>query len=155
MLKHDLKIVARRIRQQPGFAAVHLLGLAVGIGCCLLIALFVLDEWRYDAFHHEPEQIYRIITHEQDENVSRKLANAYFPLADLLHTAVPEMQEVVRYFPYSLTVHNPANGVRHQEAAFVFADSLFFDLFNFRFLAGNAATALRQPRARAPKRSGG
>ena len=63
MLQSDLRVAARRFRQHPGLAALNVAGLALGLACCLLIALFVRDELSFDRSHPEVERLYRL---EQD-----------------------------------------------------------------------------------------
>ena len=101
------------------------------------ILLYVSEEWSYDSFHEDAEDIYRLTTIEtEDEGVSRHLANAYPPLAPLLSSVFPEMEQVCRYFPKEVSVKNPTNNLLHQEDHFFFADSVFFEMFSFRFTQG-------------------
>ena len=47
MLSNYLKIALRHLGKQKGYAFINIAGLSVGIACCLLIVLFVLDELSY------------------------------------------------------------------------------------------------------------
>ena len=42
------------------FSMINISGLAIGLGCFLLIALYVLDEISYDRYNEKGENIYRI-----------------------------------------------------------------------------------------------
>ena len=124
----------------------NIFGLAIGIAACIIILLYVNEEWSYDAFHENADSIYRFTTYEtEDEGTVRHLANTYGPLAPLLETAFPEIEHTCRYFPKNLSVKNPQNNLLFQEDRFFFADSVFFELFSFHFKQGIVSTALVQP----------
>ncbi len=48
MIKNYPKVALRNLRKRRGYAFINVAGLAVGMACCLLIALFVRDERSYD-----------------------------------------------------------------------------------------------------------
>ena len=43
-----------------GFSIINIAGLALGMACCILIALWVVDEVSYDRFLENVDRIYRI-----------------------------------------------------------------------------------------------
>lgn len=148
MLKKYFLFASRQLLQAKNYAVINIFGLAVGIAACGIILLYINEEWSYDTFHQDPDHIYRVTTHEtEDDGIVRHLANAYPPLAPLMASTYPELEEVCRYFPYQLSVGNPENNVLHQEDHFFFADSVFFDMFSFPFEEGDPNTALDQPNA--------
>lgn len=148
MLKKYFQYTARQLLQAKNYAVINIFGLAVGIAACLIILLYINEEWSYDTFHADSESIYRVTTEETEEDgVVRHLANAYPPLAPLLASTYPEITQVCRYFPSNLSVKNPENNTLNQESQFFFGDSVFFELFTFPFEQGAAETALDQPNA--------
>ncbi len=60
MLKNYLKIALRNLWKQKSFSAINLFGLATGLSCFLLIALYVIDEMSYDRYNKKADRIYRI-----------------------------------------------------------------------------------------------
>ncbi len=148
MLRNYFQFASRQLLKARNYAVINIFGLAVGIAACLIILLYINEEWSYDAFHEDADAIYRITTLEtEDEGVVRHLANAYPPLAPLLASTFPEMEQVCRYFPKNLSVKNPATNLINQEEHFFFADSVFFEMFSFQFEQGRPSTALDQPNA--------
>lgn len=145
MLKKYLQFTTRQLFNAKNYALINIFGLAVGIAACLIIFLYINEEWSYDSFHKESDQIYRFTTIENEDGTLRHLANAYPPLAPLLSATFPEMEQVCRYFPNNISVKNPENNLLNQESHFFFADSVFFELFSFNFEQGQPATALDQP----------
>lgn len=147
MLKKYAQFTGRQLFNAKNYAIINIFGLAVGIAACLVILLYLNEEWSYDSFHEDDESIYRFTTMENEDGAIRHLANAYPPLAPLLSSNFPEMEQVCRYFPYNASVKNPDNNLLNQERRFFFADSVFFELFTFEFEQGQPATALDQPNA--------
>jgi len=46
MLKNYIKIAIRTILRHKGYSFINVVGLAIGMTCCLLILMWVLDEFR-------------------------------------------------------------------------------------------------------------
>ena len=61
MFKDFINVALRHLNKSKSLSAINILGLAVGIGCSLLIALLVIDEVSYEKFHKNADRIYRIV----------------------------------------------------------------------------------------------
>ncbi len=146
MWQNHLKITLRNFLKHKLHSGINLLGLTAGLAACTFIFLFVNDEWKYDAFHPDTKNLYRITTKETDDGITHLVANAYQPLGPMLETAFPGILKTVRFLPQSVTVKNPASNEIFQENGFYFSDSVFFEVFNFPFLEGDPSKALRSPK---------
>ncbi|WP_226998995.1 hypothetical protein [Flavisolibacter tropicus] len=60
MLKNYIKVALRNLIKNKAFSIINITGLACGLACFLLIAIYVLDEISYDRFNQNAERIYRI-----------------------------------------------------------------------------------------------
>ena len=67
MIRNYLKIAWRNLVKNKAFSIINITGLAIGLSCFLLIALYVLDELSYDRFYPDadagyeyPDQYFRI-----------------------------------------------------------------------------------------------
>ena len=60
MFRNYLKIAFRSLRKSKGFTTLNIIGLAAGLGVCLLIVLYVTDELSYDRYNVNADRIYRI-----------------------------------------------------------------------------------------------
>ncbi len=145
MLRNYLKLAIRHLWKNRRFSVINIIGLVLGLASCVFILLYVHKEWHYDAFHENGNDIYRVTTFETDEGTERFTANTYHPLAPILESTFPEKTIVVRYFPVSISVKNLENNEQAQEKEFYFADSLFFQMFSFEFVKGDAKTTLTNP----------
>ena len=81
MFKNYFKIALRNLARNRGYSAINILGLALGVACCLLLALYIQDEVSYDKHHKRAEDIYRIVTHFKSEMVVDKAGTASPPIA--------------------------------------------------------------------------
>jgi len=63
MLRNNFKVAFRQMKRQKFYTAVNITGLALGIACCLLIALYIKDELSYDQQHPDVENLYRVYRH--------------------------------------------------------------------------------------------
>jgi putative ABC transport system permease protein len=144
MLKNHLRIALRNLRNYKAYSLINIVGLAVGIACCIAIMLFVRDELSYDRFNKFADRIYRprllglINGHD--------LSSAHSPvgMGPGVYHDLPDVVAYVRLAKSGPTV------VRYKDKTFTEedffgADSTVFDVFSFPFVAGNPKTALTQP----------
>ena len=150
MLKNHLKIAFRQIKKQKFYSAVNIVGLAIGVTCCLLIALFVRDELSYDQQHPNVENLYRVALNIDVTGFSGKVAAVPPILAKTLLDEIPEVKKVARINPHFLNAEN--NIVRKEnqkegfyEEGFVYADQELFELFNLPLLQGDITNILTEP----------
>src|SRR5690606_37084799 len=146
MLKNYLIIAVRNLRKHSGFSAINILGLGLGIGTCLLIVTWVIDELSFDRFHQNEDRLYRSsLEYSFGGQVARTSVSPTALLPAML--TLPEVQTGARFFNQS--AWKPfivrASDKVFTESKFCFADSTFFDVFSFSLLKGNPQKALSQP----------
>jgi len=122
--------------RQMGFSVINILGLTIGITCCILIALYVLDELRYDKFHPDAARTYRMGFEGILEGKAFSTAQTAAPVARAIQAEIPEIESSLRLASWATFP------VRYQEKTFtegklLLADSNFFRFFNFRLIAGS------------------
>jgi putative ABC transport system permease protein len=84
----------RHLWRQRGYAGLNVLGLAVGLACCLLIALYVRYEWGFDGYHVQADQIYRLTL---DLSATKHLAMVGPPVASDRKATYPDVVEAGRF----------------------------------------------------------
>ena len=61
MLKNYFKIAFRNLSRNKVFSAINIVGLSIGLTCCLLMVLYMQHELSYDKFHANSTRIARVI----------------------------------------------------------------------------------------------
>jgi putative ABC transport system permease protein len=144
VLRNYLLVALRSIRRQRVYAAINIFGLAAGLACCILIALFVRDELAYDRFHEHADRIVRVAGDFTAPGAETDhTARASRPMAVTLRERYPEVEALVQLAPTEPTVRIGGERLRGFEG--FYAEPEFFDVFTFPLLAGDAATALSDP----------
>ncbi|NVK86240.1 MAG: ABC transporter permease [Cytophagia bacterium] len=144
MFKNYLKIGLRNLVKHKAHSVINVLGLAIGMCCFLLIGLFVLDESSFDRFHEGYENIYRITEVNYSEGGETKLANAFSAIGPALKNDFPELSSFVRIHVDEFTVGVDIQN-EFKEANFAFADSSFWQVFDFQLIEGDPKEALANP----------
>jgi putative ABC transport system permease protein len=144
MLKNYFIISVRNIRKRKFFATINLLGMTAGITACLLIALYIIDEFSYDRFHTNADLIYQVGRDNKFGGRDVRSTSVCPPLANAMLSEIPEVESTFRMHRWGKPV------IRYEEKAFTedkvfFAESNFFDFFSFGLISGNAKTALKEP----------
>lgn len=142
MLKNYLKIALRNIQKYKIYSAINIVGLAVGMACCMLIFFWVQDEFRFDLFHVNKHQIYQVYSElKYQDGQSRIHTGSYYPLAKLLKDEIPEVATALRYEETAnILVKYGEKSTTNNTVGL--ADPAFFTVFSFPVINGNAETAL-------------
>jgi len=144
MLKNYFKVALRNLWKNKGFSAINIIGLAAGLGVCLLIVLYVIDELSYDKYNTRADRIYRIDADIFFNNTGFTAAVSPKPLARTLKADCPQVEQMVRTnYNQDIMVKKGDNYI--QDHRLVFADSTFFQVFTVPMVAGDPATALNEP----------
>ena len=144
MIKNYLKIAIRNLLKRKGFSAINIMGLAIGIGTCILMLLFVQDELSYDRFHEKADRMVRVYFSGTVQGGKMVESTVMPPTAQTLKNDYPEVQEATRIRTYGrprLLYGNKS----FNEDEFAFVDSNFFQVFTLPLLQGDASTALQEP----------
>ena len=112
----------------------------------LLIFLWVIDEWSFDRFHENLNQLYRVYEKQEYAGQDPLLVyNTPGPLAPALSDNYPEFINVARFTPlWHQLVFRRGDMLFHENNGYL-ADQDIFDMFTFRFVAGSAEKALEAP----------
>lgn len=98
MFKNYLKIAWRNLVKNKAFSIINITGLAIGLSCFLLIALYVMDELSFDRFYPNADNIYRI-----NSDIRFGGANMHMPLTsdmmgELLKKDYPQVENYTRIY---------------------------------------------------------
>lgn len=145
MLKNYFKIAFRNLFKNKVYSFINIFGLAVGIACCLLIGLYVHNEWSYDEFHSKSDRLYRAWVHEDYGN-DEIYFNSVTPLilASTLENNIPEVEQTSRFSTFSNLVKRP-HQTESTSATISIADAAFFEMFDFEVTRGDVASIKDNP----------
>ncbi len=141
MFKHYLTVALRHLVKNKLHSAINIVGLAVGLAACLLIMLFVRDEFSYDNFWPNADQIYRL-----------QVAYNHSGRAPIVTTRAPgpAREAIKAYFPeeieYSARIFDLSPVVKQGERVFSesvhWVDPEFIDIFTLDIIAGDIKATL-------------
>lgn len=137
MLKNCFKVALRYLAKHKGYTVINVVGLGVGVACCILIMLFVKSEWSFDRFHSKSDRIYRAWLEEHYQGEVFRNTVTPIPLVPVLQNGVPEVEAACRVSGGNTTV-------KFQKLSFNdnvgLVDSNFFSFFDFALKEGSAKT---------------
>ena len=61
MFKNYFKTAWRNLMKNKVFSFINILGLTIGITVCMMIYLFIMNEFSFDNFHKNGDHIYRVM----------------------------------------------------------------------------------------------
>lgn len=141
----NFKLALRNLLKNKGLSFINVVGLAIGIACCILIYLYVSYERSYDRWHADAERICRVLTIDEALGVSSNKVGITMPaLGPAMVENIPEVEEVVRMQRYGRNLITYKDKNLYSEHLH-FAEPSIFTLFDFKLLQGEAGEVLKRP----------
>jgi putative ABC transport system permease protein len=144
MIKNYFTIAWRNLMRNRVFSLINILGLTIGITVCMMIFLFIMNEFSYDNFHRQGKNIYRVMRGFDENGSKKQVAWLSPPYATALLNDYPNaIKRAVRVWPQNdlIVIGNKS----FNEKKVYVTDADFFELFSFPLVRGNAATVLKEP----------
>ena len=145
MLKNYIKIAVRNLIRFKIYSFINILGLAVGIACCLLIVLYIHDELSYDSFHKNADRIYRINTDIKFGATELAIPVTSDMMGQLLKQDYPQVEEYTRIYSFGGNKLVKNGNEFNNESKIAYVDSTFFKVFTFPAVSGNTNHVLNEP----------
>lgn len=144
MFSNYLKIAVRNLLRNKVYSAINIVGLAIGVASCILIFLYVQDELSYESNFSKSDRIARIVGEVVFEGHKDEFAVTPAALAP----AVTEFANIEAATQFNRAGKQTIwyNDQTFSDDGLIFADSAFFEVFDYEMVAGNPATALDAPR---------
>lgn len=145
MLTGFFKIYHRNLFRNKAFSFINLFGLVLGFTSTLLVWVYLRFELSYDEFHSDAENIYRVAI--LDDSPQTRTPH---PLAQAMVAEFSQVEAAVSISPIygpgltlqDIFVRDPQNDEWIKQAGGFYADSTFFDVFDFKLTVGNPKEAL-------------
>lgn len=134
MLANYLKVAYRHLTKHKIYTVINISGLSLGIACSVLVMLYVADEFSYDNFHSKSDRIFRITEDISLRSGISDLVTVPAQIGPSMASEFPEIESMVRIFkiPDKTKYKIKFNGKEFVEEKLFFADSTFFDIFDFQ-----------------------
>jgi putative ABC transport system permease protein len=148
LFKNNFKIAWRNITKQKIFSFIQIGGFALGISACLLIALFISDEFSYDRHFLDGDRIFRIAIVDKDFG---KYVYLQAPFSNALKEEFPEVEQVGRINRQELfgagsnEIRRSDRNMNTYEEGFAYADQSLLKMLDLPMIYGNWAHALNEP----------
>jgi putative ABC transport system permease protein len=137
-------VIFRYLLRSRFFTILNMLGLSIGLACCIIIFSFVKNELSYDRFHQQGDFIYRVIRQSEMSNMPYNIGITSGPYAGALQQDYGDrFQDITRAFVF--------NGlVQYEDKSFIeekllLADKNFFSFFSYPLSYGDPASVLSTP----------
>lgn len=144
MIKNYFVTAWRNLIKSKVFSIINIMGLTIGITVCMMIFLFVMNEFSFDNFHKDGDRIYRLMRGFPKDGKVANVAYVSGPYAPALMNDFPaDIQSVVRINTNDnlITIGDKS----FHEKKVIDADSNFFRFFTFPLIKGNPQTVLQDP----------
>ena len=160
LLQNYLKIGVRNILKHRNYSILNGVGLVLGLTCIFLSLLFIRNELRYDQFHSNADDIYRI------QRVYRSQNYAVMPFQDYWSTTAEDqlnfinelkksqgLKNVVQFNSTNSPTALPLYYVYKSDGKKLTEDNILwtnsgneiFEVFDWEFIYGSAENALLIP----------
>jgi putative ABC transport system permease protein len=152
MIRNYLKVAFRNLVGHKAYTLINVLGLAIGLTSCILLALYVKSELSYDKDFNDAEKIHKFILERKYPDQTKIQPGIPHSFASVL---VKDYSEIER----ATTICGPFDDMiisykgsdktdlKFLENNVFAADSNFFKIFSFKVLKGDRKTMLLHPKS--------
>ena len=141
MIRNYFVVAFRGIMRNKAYSFINILGLSVGVACCMLLALYIQDEYSYDRHIADGDRVYRIVTElHLDKTGIKTMGTCSPPIAMGMKDELPEIESATRLLNppgVALNLIKYEGNIFYEPNGYL-ADSTLFDVLTFDFIEGNA-----------------
>ena len=131
--------------KNKAFSVINIAGLAIGIGCFILISLYVLDELGFDRFNTKAERIYRVSTDIKFGGAETRYPFTSDMMGQIFKKDFPEVEDYARIYTSNGSKLVKKGNQFINEEKVGHADSTLFNIFTLPAITGDTKTALNEP----------
>lgn len=144
MIKNYLLIALRNFSRNKNYAIINILGLCIGITCCVIIFLLISNDLSFDHFHSKYDRIYRIVAESKSASGLDHDTTTPYPFAKAFRNDFKDIPLITQIHAQDEVVMK-IGAEKQRLENILFADSLFFEVFDFVVLSGNPKKDLADP----------
>jgi len=140
MIKNLVKIAVRNIWKRKLFSLINIFSLTIGIACFFLIIVNVRDEFSYDNFHKDKDNIYRVALERIYPDNVVFYAIIPYSLGEAMENDIPEVEDMTRLLGGGGGAIFQYEDQTYEEENILFVEPNFFDIFSIPIIKGNPET---------------
>jgi len=146
MFTNYLKAYVRNLWRNRAYTFLNIIGLSVGITCCLLIFHYVAYERSYDRFQQNAGRIVRLrLDDYQEGRLAWQSATVYPAIAPTMRQEFPEVEQYGRLIDANILMTNIERNIKFNENKGYYADPSMLEMLDIHLLEGDPRTALDGP----------
>ena len=154
MIKNYFKTAWRNIIRNKAFSIINIFGLSIGISAALVIFLIVHYEFSFDKFEKDQNQIYRVVIDAKFNGTEGHSTGVQAPLSNAVQNEVTGVELTVPLMQFQGDATAKVSIAKKSEAAplvfknqhnIIFTNPQYFQLLNYKWIAGSQKTALENP----------
>jgi putative ABC transport system permease protein len=128
MLKNYFKTGLRNLAKNKLSSAINILGLALAVGCCLVVFQFLDFSMHFDNFNRKLDHLF-VIERAAEKNGNEQLwGNSPAPMGPMLKAEFPQIKNSARV-NYTGVIIKQGDNVFRENIAFV--DDAFYQMFDY------------------------
>jgi putative ABC transport system permease protein len=144
MIRNYLRVALRHTARNKVYSLINIVGLAIGMACCVLIAHYVLYEVSYDNYHVDKNRIFRVAQDGQSQQERRIGAVTSAPMAPALKEDYPQIEHAARMMRVGNLLVKRDEKVFYEERCW-FAETDLPRILTIPLIEGDSRTALERP----------
>ncbi len=143
MFRNYIKTAWRNLLRNKLYSLINIIGLAIGVSCCVLIFLYVQYELSYDTYNINSQHLFRLTTEGHDPKKTDRFVQTSPITTQRLHDNFPEVKQFARLNASRRILSY--NNTKFYDTRILIADSSLLTMFTFPMLSGDPAKALTAP----------
>lgn len=149
MFRNYFKTAIRNLVRNRVFTIINVLGLVLGITGAVVIYKIVSFEHSFENYHADVDQVYRINLVQSNDGDLQRSTSVMHPLGPALAMDYPDWTTSrIHWYYNGVFIYENEQGAQKkikQESSMAFVEAGFFDIFNYKILAGNPDNILNDP----------
>lgn len=142
MLTNYLKTAFRNLWKNKGYSFLNIGGLSIGIAFAALIFLWVEDEFTFNHYFTNRENLYKIKDRQTYDGTTFTFDATPGPFAPGIKAEIPGIKNTARTTFGNSVLFSLQDKPVHEQG--LYADAPFLSMFRLQFIKGNAANAFAQ-----------
>lgn len=148
MLKQYLLTALRTFRRNKVSTLINMGGLVIGLCAALVIFLIARYDFSFDRFEPGVNRLYRVVTDSHFSGETFPNGGVPGVLPDAIRTDLTGIEDITAFYEFGgpkVTLPGKTGVPFKSQSAIVFVDAHYFNVFGYRWLAGNPRQDMKAP----------